>query len=86
MHLRRKERISQMKKREIFHLLVKSAFWGRRKTILKSLSASPHMGLSREEVTLLLEKSGIEKSTRGEELGMEEFLRMTDLVLEEGMA
>jgi 16S rRNA (adenine1518-N6/adenine1519-N6)-dimethyltransferase len=86
MHLRRREMIGDMKKREIFHLLVKSAFWGRRKTILKSLSASPHMGLSREKVTLLLEKSGIEKSTRGEELGMEEFLRITCLVLEEGMA
>jgi 16S rRNA (adenine1518-N6/adenine1519-N6)-dimethyltransferase len=85
MRLRRKERTGHTRKREVFHLLVKSAFWGRRKTILKSLSASPHMGLTREKVTLLLEKSGIEKSARGEELGMEEFLRMAEVVLEEGM-
>ncbi len=84
MHLRRNERVPDRKKREAFHLLVKSAFWGRQKTILKSLSASPHMDLPREKVRLLLERSGIGESTRGEELGMDDFLRMADLVPEEG--
>ncbi len=85
MHLKRKERIPDRRKREVFHLLVKSAFWGRRKTILKSLSASPHLEISREKGEQLLEMAGIGKSVRGEELGMEEFLRMADWAVREGL-
>ncbi len=83
MHLKRKEMTGDIRRRKVFHLLVKSAFWGRRKTILKSLSASPHLEISREKGELLLDMSGIEKSVRGEELGMEEFLRMADCAVRE---
>ena len=43
---------------ELFHLMVKSAFWGRRKTMLKALSESPHLEIGREIAARMLEHAG----------------------------
>lgn len=61
----------------LFHALVKSAFWGRRKTLLTALSASPHLGLGRERAGRLLEEARMDGSRRGEELGRDEFVALT---------
>lgn len=59
-----------------FHNLIRSAFWGRRKTILKSLSDSPHMSLTRETVRELLTTCGIDEKKRGEELHLDQYVLM----------
>ncbi len=59
-----------------FHELIRSAFWGRRKTILKSLSDSPHMSLERETVRELLGACGIDEKKRGEELHLDQYVLM----------
>ena len=61
------------KVREMFHRIVKSAFWGRRKTVLKSLTDAPHLDYSREEISDVLRQQGIDPSLRGENLGVEDF-------------
>ena len=61
---------------ESFHLMVKSAFWGRRKTMLKALSDSPHLELGRELAARVLELAGIKPGVRGEDLGMESFVAL----------
>ncbi len=77
LHLQRRDEY-HLGKRDlnIFHLLVKSAFWGRRKTIIKSLADSPHMDLSRSEAALLLERCGIDHKQRGEELHLHHYIEM----------
>ena len=60
----------------LFHALVKSAFWGRRKTLLTALSASPHLDLGRGPAARLLEEAGIDGGRRGEELGRDEFVAL----------
>ena len=60
----------------LFHLLVKSAFWGRRKTILAALSGSPHLDLGREGAARVLAGAGIDHGRRGEELGLEEYINL----------
>ncbi|HOT45695.1 MAG TPA: 16S rRNA (adenine(1518)-N(6)/adenine(1519)-N(6))-dimethyltransferase RsmA [Spirochaetota bacterium] len=60
----------------LFHLLVKSAFWGRRKTILAALSGSPHMDIGREGAARILAEVGIDRGRRGEELGLEEYIAL----------
>lgn len=60
-----------------FHDIVKSAFWGRRKTILTSLVASPHVAYSKNDVITALEASGISQKVRGEDLGLEEYITLT---------
>ncbi|HNW28874.1 MAG TPA: 16S rRNA (adenine(1518)-N(6)/adenine(1519)-N(6))-dimethyltransferase RsmA [Spirochaetota bacterium] len=61
----------------LFHRLVKSAFWGRRKTILAALSGSPHMDLGREGTARILAAAGIDPGRRGEELGLDEYVALT---------
>ena len=61
----------------LFHSVVKSAFWGRRKTILKALSESPHLSFEKDRIRSALEKTGIEAVSRGEELSTEEYCSLT---------
>jgi 16S rRNA (adenine1518-N6/adenine1519-N6)-dimethyltransferase len=58
----------------LFHLLVKSAFWGRRKTIMTALSGSPHISIGREGAAFILAEAGIDQGRRGEDLDREEYL------------
>lgn len=69
--------------RELFHLIVKSAFWGRRKTILKSLSDSPHINYSKKIVRDTLEKIGIDLSLRAEKLSTEDYISITKEIIKE---
>ena len=79
LHLTRKKRYFENSGSEdIFHLTVKSAFWGRRKTILKSLSESPHLKLNRDRVKKILDLSEIRYDVRSEMLTLEEFIRITE--------
>ena len=79
LQLKRKERYFEHGAHEdIFHLVVKSAFWGRRKTILKSLSESPHLKLNRERVKKILDLSGIKPDVRSEILSLDEFIKLTE--------
>ncbi len=61
---------------ELFHLLVKSAFWGRRKTILTALSGSPHVDIGREGAAHILAEAGIEQGRRGEDLSRDEYVAL----------
>lgn len=61
---------------ELFHLVVKSAFWGRRKTMIKALSESPHLETGREIAARVLEHAGINPGVRGEDLGLESFVAL----------
>lgn len=62
---------------QLFHSLVKSAFWGRRKTIVKALSSSPHMNLDRPLIRDAVEAAGIPAEARGETLTLDDYIRLT---------
>ncbi len=66
---------------ELFHRIVKSSFWGRRKTLVKSLAESPHLDFSRDEIAGALRSLGIDERTRGENLGVEDFKRLSAALL-----
>jgi len=65
----------------LFQLIVKSAFWGRRKTLLKSLSDSPHMDLDKVSVEKILHGCGISPGVRGETLSLTDFIKLTEGVI-----
>jgi len=75
---RKKRYFANRAHEDTFHLVVKSAFWGRRKTILKSLSESPHLELNREKVKKFLDLSEIKHDIRSEMLALEDFIRLTE--------
>lgn len=62
--------------REAFHSLVKSAFWGRRKTLLRALADTPHLDLGREVAAAILAEAGVDGGRRGEELDRESFVAL----------
>ncbi|MBN1499571.1 MAG: ribosomal RNA small subunit methyltransferase A [Spirochaetes bacterium] len=70
--------IPEKQVRDMFHLTVKSAFWGKRKTVLKSLSDSPFMNFSRTAVSEALEKSEIDEKLRAENISTEKFLKLAE--------
>lgn len=65
----------------LFHEVVRSAFWGRRKTILKSLADSPHLSLGRERAAVLLKECGTDSSARGETLALSEYIKLTEALI-----
>jgi 16S rRNA (adenine1518-N6/adenine1519-N6)-dimethyltransferase len=59
---------------KVFFRIVKAGFAQRRKTLLNSLSGGLH--LNREETTALLEKAGIDPTTRAQSLTLEDWYRL----------
>lgn len=63
---------------DTFHAVVKSAFWGRRKTILKSLTGSPHLHYSRDTIADALRYAHIRENQRGEELSLDTYITLAE--------
>ncbi len=68
---------------DIFHDIVKSAFWGRRKTILKALNDSPHLQYDKKLLKKILMKANIDEKIRGEKLGIESYKDIATLIYTE---
>lgn len=64
----------------LFKSLVKTLFWGRRKTILKCLSSSPHIQISRDAALTALDAADIAPTERGENLSLEEYCRLAKVL------
>ncbi len=75
MALRRRSEplLKREAERELFHRLVRAAFWGRRKTLVRALAESPHVRFPRETALGAMDRLGLKRDARGETLGLEEF-------------
>ncbi len=58
---------------EVFHNIVKSAFWGRRKTLKKCLLESPHYRYCKDVLLKVFSDLKLNENIRGENLSVEEF-------------
>ncbi len=65
--------------KDTFFKLVKAGFSKRRKTILNSLS-SYGFDLDKEEIKTSLEKAGISPSERAENLSIEDFIKISEII------
>jgi len=79
--LRKPRYFTRPEDEEMFHLVVKSVFWGRRKTLLKSLTDSPHLEMKRDTVENIINLCGINPGVRGEKLSLDEFIKLTEGVI-----
>ena len=67
--------------REVFLLLVRALFAARRKTLRNNLlGAAPRLGLPGEELLEAARRAGVDPARRGEEYGVEAFVRLADEV------
>ena len=76
------ERKVKTKDETLFFHLVKCAFSQRRKTLLNCLYNQGNLGLSKEELTTLLETLGWDARIRGETLSITDFARLTNAVFD----
>lgn len=72
----------KVKNQDLMFKIVKCAFGQRRKTLLNSLFNQGGFGLSKEEFSCILENMGLDSRIRGEELSVEQFANLSDIILE----
>ncbi|HRX16087.1 MAG TPA: 16S rRNA (adenine(1518)-N(6)/adenine(1519)-N(6))-dimethyltransferase RsmA [Spirochaetota bacterium] len=61
----------------LFKQITRSLFWGRRKTIAKCLTSSPHIAAKREDVLKVIEASALDSNLRAEDLSLTDFVKLT---------
>lgn len=74
----RKQPPVDIKSEENFFKVVRGAFSQRRKTLSNTLSSS--LGISKAQVIELLEKAGVKQTARAEELSLEEFANISNML------
>ena len=62
--------------------LIRASFNQRRKTLANGLNNSPELHYSKEQIAEAIEKLGTSPSVRGEALTLEQFARLSDILLE----
>ena len=72
----------EVKSPELMFKLIRAAFNQRRKTLLNAIANSGELSFSKEEILEALKTSGIPENERGEKLGLTEFGRLADVLLE----
>lgn len=76
----KKNKKYKVKNEEDFIKLVHCAFAQRRKTMINSLFSTNFKNLSKEELNILFEKLDIDKNVRAEQLDINEFIRICDML------
>ena len=74
----RKENLVNVKNEELFFKLIKASFMQRRKTFLNGVSNSKIA--SKEKIKEILEKLNIDENVRGENLSIEQFAEISNLL------
>ena len=75
----RKEPAIKVKNEELLFKIIKQAFSQRRKTLINALSAG-NLFENKEAITKLLQELGIDEKARGENLTLEQYVEITNLI------
>ncbi|PHV70852.1 16S rRNA (adenine(1518)-N(6)/adenine(1519)-N(6))-dimethyltransferase [Sporanaerobium hydrogeniformans] len=75
-----KEPVVEVNNKEQMFRIIKSSFLQRRKTLLNTLGANAELGLSKEVLKELLDRSEIGATTRGETLSLQDFARLSNFI------
>lgn len=67
-----------VKDKDFYFKVVKSAFGQRRKTLLNALSNSPYISIKKDEINQILNKLGFKENLRGETLSIYDFAKLSD--------
>ena len=72
----------EVKDEKLMFEIIRASFNQRRKTLANGLNNSPNLNFTKEKITEVIEKLGKGASVRGEALTLEEFARLTNLLIE----
>ena len=71
----------QVEDEKLMFRLIRASFNQRRKTLVNGLKNSPELQFTKEEITQVLEEMGLPETVRGETLTLEQFGKLSDLLL-----
>ncbi len=77
---RHEEKPVEVKDEKLMFALIRASFNQRRKTLANSLSNSPELYFTKEEIGAAIEAMGLSPSVRGEALTLEQFAKLADLL------
>ncbi|MBO5387071.1 MAG: 16S rRNA (adenine(1518)-N(6)/adenine(1519)-N(6))-dimethyltransferase RsmA [Lachnospiraceae bacterium] len=72
-----------VKDEKLMFKLIRASFNQRRKTLQNGINNSPDLSFSKEQVVNALREMGLSESVRGEALSLEQFARLSDLLIEQ---
>ena len=72
----------EVKDERLMFRLIRASFNQRRKTLQNGLTNSGELDFSKEEIGKAIEAAGLSPTIRGEKLGLEEFAKLADILLE----
>lgn len=72
--------LEKINDKTIFFNCVRAAFSQRRKTLLNAMSGAPNWRLDKEAIKRLIAAMGLKDTVRGEELSVEQFITLSNLV------
>ncbi len=79
IHLKRRQSLPvETKDEKLMFKLIRAAFGQRRKTLVNSVSGSPELTVSKDQILAALAKAGISEKIRGEALSLADFAKLAD--------
>lgn len=79
IHLKRRRELPvETKDEKLMFKLIRAAFGQRRKTLVNSVSGSPELTVSKDQILTALAKVGISEKIRGEALSLADFAKLAD--------
>ena len=79
IHLKRRRELPvETKDEKLMFKLIRAAFGPRRKTLVNSVSGSPELTVSKDQILAALAKAGISEKIRGEALSLADFAKLAD--------
>lgn len=72
--------LKMIKDRQVFFNCVRAAFSQRRKTLINAMSGYPGLKLNKETVREIISSMNLNERVRGEELSVEQFIRLSNLI------
>ena len=79
IHLKRRRELPvETKDEKLMFKLIRAAFGQRHKTLVNSVSGSPELTVSKDQILTALAKAGISEKIRGEALSLADFAKLAD--------
>ncbi|MDD5457420.1 MAG: 16S rRNA (adenine(1518)-N(6)/adenine(1519)-N(6))-dimethyltransferase RsmA [Candidatus Margulisbacteria bacterium] len=75
-----KEFLTRIKDISVYNAIIRSAFWGKRKTLLNCLNKSPYMKTDKNILLSIFNKMKLKETIRGEDLEIDTYIELSNLI------
>ncbi len=72
--------LKDIKNLDLYNSIIRSSFWGKRKTITNCLTKSPYLSLEKTTIENALNQVGISLQQRGEKIKIEDYITLSNIL------